>query len=59
MKCSACQDNKCEGKYENRHKCSGKDEKIECTCSCQVSQRDSIKQKSASIVAGALAVGSK
>lgn len=55
MKCSACQENKCEGKYENCHKCTGKDEKIECTCICQVPS--DLKRKSASIFAGIAAIG--
>lgn len=59
MKCSACSKNECEAKYENRNKCLGEKEGVECTCSCQVSPSDSKKQKTASILAGAAAVAGK
>lgn len=34
MKCSACANNECEGKYESHHKCLSEKEGIECSCSC-------------------------
>ncbi|KAL7014274.1 hypothetical protein ACKWTF_015845 [Chironomus riparius] len=40
MKCSACTNNECEGKYENREKCLGVKEKIECTCICQKTKKE-------------------
>lgn len=58
MKCSACQANKCEGKFENRNKCRGRKEKIECTCWCQVSKAEVIGTSAMSIGAGvAMAAG--
>lgn len=35
MKCSACENNECEGKYENHHNCLSEEEGIECSCSCK------------------------
>ncbi|KAG5668785.1 hypothetical protein PVAND_016711 [Polypedilum vanderplanki] len=52
MKCSACQNNECEGKYEKRHKCVGKKEKIKCTCKCKVTARESILTSTASVGIG-------
>lgn len=37
MKCSACEAQKCGRQYDDRLFCVGKKEKIECTCTCQVS----------------------
>lgn len=52
MKCTACQKNECERKYENRHKCTGEKEKIECTCTCQVTAAQEITTSAISIGAG-------
>lgn len=58
MKCSACQENVCEGKFENRDKCLGVKEKLECTCRCQVSKAELIRTSAMSIGAGvAMAAG--
>lgn len=56
MKCSACQNNECERKYENRDKCLGEKEEIECNCSCQTSFSEKVTKYSASVGAGIAAV---
>lgn len=58
MKCSACQENVCEGKFENKNKCLGTEEKIICTCQCQVSKADLIRTSAMSVGTGiAIAAG--
>jgi hypothetical protein len=52
IKCSTCVDNKCRWKYENRRKCVGKDENIECICSCQQSVGEEIASSAVSIGCG-------
>lgn len=52
MKCSACDAKKCDRKYENRHKCVGKEENINCSCVCQISLAADIASTSASIGSG-------
>lgn len=52
MKCSACQNNECERKYENRHKCVGKKEKLECSCTCQITAAEEITTTAISIGSG-------
>lgn len=52
MKCSACREGKCNGKYENRHLCVGKKEGIKCTCHCHVELSDVIISSTASIGTG-------
>ena len=56
MKCSECELNKCERKYENRHKCVGKEEKVDCTCVCQISLAADILTTSASVGSGVAVV---
>ena len=52
MKCSACANNECEGKYENREKCLGKKENIECTCICQKTRKEANIATASSVTAG-------
>lgn len=52
MKCSACQNNECERKYENRHKCVGDKEKLECSCTCQITAAQEITTTAISIGSG-------
>lgn len=56
MKCSACHNNECERSYENRDKCLGEKEGVECTCSCQTSSSEKITRYVASVGAGIAAV---
>lgn len=56
MKCSACYENKCDGKYKNRHMCLGVKEAIKCTCHCHIELSDVIKASTASIATGACLV---
>jgi hypothetical protein len=56
MKCSACKINDCRRKYENRGKCVGKNENIDCTCTCQVSGAEKIATTLLSLEAGTGAV---
>lgn len=58
MKCSACANNECEGKYENRHKCKGEKEGIECSCYCRRTKTEVFFSSVFSIGAGvAVAAG--
>ena len=52
MKCSACLNNECEGKYENREKCLGVKEGIECTCICQKTRKEANLAIAASVGTG-------
>lgn len=45
----------CEGKFENKDKCLGVKENIECTCRCQVSKSELIRTSALSIGAGVAA----
>lgn len=56
MKCSACEARECERKYENRHKCLGTKEGIECTCTCQVSAAEEAATLTVSVLAGGAAM---
>ncbi|KAG5679862.1 hypothetical protein PVAND_009399 [Polypedilum vanderplanki] len=55
MKCSACRDNKCYGDYDYRHRCVGKKEGVECTCSCQASNGEAVVAAISSIGIGVAA----
>lgn len=55
MKCSACQKNRCKRKYENRHRCLGRKEGINCTCTCKVSEDETVGTAVLSIGAGVAA----
>ncbi|XP_070500613.1 dentin sialophosphoprotein-like [Chironomus tepperi] len=52
MKCSACENNECEGKYEHRDKCVGEQEGIECTCICRITHNEAILSSAISIGTG-------
>lgn len=56
MKCSACENNECERKYANRHRCVGDKEEIDCTCTCQESAADEIAKSGFSVSAGIASV---
>lgn len=55
MKCTACQNNKCEQKYVNRSKCTGEEEGIECNCICKITAAQEITTSAISIGAGVAA----
>lgn len=52
MKCSYCDDGKCERKYSNRFNCRGKKEGICCACKCQMTQEDDALSKISSFALG-------
>lgn len=52
MKCSVCQNNECERKYENRHKCVGEEEELECSCTCQITAAQEVVTSAISIGSG-------
>lgn len=52
MKCSACKNNRCRRQYDNRYICLGERERIECTCTCQVSDLETVVTSAASVVGG-------
>lgn len=56
MKCKACQNNDCERKYENRHICTGSEDGIKCSCTCQVTSAQKYATTAISIGAGVVAV---
>lgn len=58
MKCSTCEKNECEGKYENRDKCIGEKEGIKCTCICRITRNEAVLSSALSIGTGvAVAAG--
>lgn len=52
MKCSTCQNNECERNFDNKAKCLGKKEEIDCSCTCQVSAAEEIATSLISIGTG-------
>lgn len=56
MKCSACERNECEQKYEKRHNCVGEKETIYCTCTCQVTEAETFLTSAVSIGIGTAGV---
>jgi len=59
MKCTACANNECEGKYENREKCLGLKENIECTCICQKTRQEANVATATSVLTGIAAASGK
>jgi len=57
MRCSACENEDCEGLYANRKQCVGRKEGIVCKCKCRVSAIFDILTKAASFVGGAACIG--
>jgi len=56
MKCSACANNECQGKYEYHHKCRGEKEGIQCSCYCREKTSDVVAKTVLSMEVGALAI---
>ncbi|XP_070500576.1 uncharacterized protein [Chironomus tepperi] len=56
MKCSACANNECEGKFEYRDRCKGAKEGIDCSCYCKITGEDVFITSIFSIGAGVAAV---
>lgn len=59
MKCTACEKNKCKGKYENRDECLGEKEGIECSCYCKRTKDEVIFSSILSIATGAAVTAGK
>lgn len=51
-KCSACEAFRCEGDYDLRHRCTGKEEGIKCICKCHVTALEYGLTNGCSIVSG-------
>lgn len=59
MKCSACKKNRCDREYDKRYHCLGEKEGIDCTCTCQVSDLETVVTSAVSVAGGvALMAGS-
>jgi hypothetical protein len=56
MKCSSCAAGDCERSYANRNRCVGREEDIECSCTCQVSATDEVLTTMTSVLYGGAAI---
>lgn len=59
MKCTPCEANECEGKFENHDKCEGEIDGLRCICVCRRSRNKVILSTALSLTAGAALTAGK